>query len=68
MKLIKKYELIFLKMRQPYKKQKKLLSNNTNKEAIQDKESNEIMYYRVILFIPIVCVQNKKMSSPFIVT
>jgi len=34
----KKYELIFFKMRQPYKKQKKLLASNTNKEATQDKE------------------------------
>ena len=34
----KKYELIFFKMRQPYKKQKKLLASNTNKETTQDKE------------------------------
>ena len=33
----KKYELIFLKIRQPYKKQKKI-ANNTNKEVTQDKE------------------------------
>ena len=55
-------------MRRSYKKQKMILASNTNKEVTQDKESNERIYYRVILFIPIVCVQNKKMSSPFIVT
>ena len=38
MKLIKNTNWFFLKMRQPYKKQKKLLVSNTNKEVTQDKE------------------------------
>ena len=38
MKLIKKYELIFFKMMQSYKKIKKLLASNTNEEVMQYKE------------------------------
>ena len=34
----KKYKLIFFKDEIAYKKQKKLLASNTNKEVTQDKE------------------------------